>query len=118
MSEITNTTRDEPLPHAIMGGDPGAIEDQEARGQAELVASTLLPTDMGDRDAYEALGFRFGEPGDDSLFLPAELPEGWTKRATGHNMWSEIVDSDGKHRVGVFYKAAFYDRSAHMRIEG
>ena len=32
-------------------------------------------------------------------------------------MWSHIVDAEGRKRVAVFYKAAFYDRRADMRLE-
>jgi hypothetical protein len=29
-------------------------------------------------------------------------------------MWSKLVDQNGSERAAIFYKAAFYDRSAHM----
>lgn len=97
----------------------GIIEAQEAAGQAALVASESLPVDMHDRETFEALGFEFGAPyPDDKLFLPAKLPAGWSKRPTDHSMWSDIVDDKGRVRVGVFYKAAFYDRKAHMSLRG
>lgn len=109
------------MPADILSGQDGAevIYAQEARGQAQLVQSESLPADTGGRDeAFTALGFTFGEPDPaDPLFRPATLPEGWTKRATTHSMWSEILDDKGRSRVGVFYKAAFYDRRAFMRIE-
>jgi hypothetical protein len=54
-------------------------------------------------------------PGD-PLFCDATIPDGWTKKATEHAMWSSIVDTRGIEMVSVFYKAAFYDRSAHMHI--
>ena len=31
-------------------------------------------------------------------------------------MWSELKDDKGRTRGGIFYKAAFYDRHAHMRL--
>lgn len=97
---------------------PGGIEASERRGQAELVESSVLPTQMDpDREAYEALGFRFGEAvGGDPLFIHADLPPGWTRQAANHAMWSHLLDAEGRHRVTVFYKAAFYDRRAHMRL--
>jgi hypothetical protein len=71
-----------------------------------------MPGDMKpSREAFEAVGFKFGDKIDD-LFLSAELPEGWTREATDHDMWSKILDADGVERVSVFYKAAFYDRCA------
>jgi hypothetical protein len=99
---------------------PGMIEASERRGQSELVNSTLLPFDMGGKRAlFERMGFKFGEQAKgDPIFIHAELPTGWSKRSTDHAMWSEIVDERGVKRVGVFYKAAFYDRSANMSLCG
>jgi predicted metal-dependent phosphotriesterase family hydrolase len=31
-------------------------------------------------------------------------------------MWSDLLDEQGRKRAGVFYKAAFYDRSAHLSM--
>ena len=44
------------------------------------------------------------------------LPEGWKREASYHPMWSHIVDGAGKQRVSIFYKAASYDRKAHMSL--
>jgi hypothetical protein len=96
------------------------IEAQEKQGQAQLVASEMLPTRVlhcTDAD-FAALGFRFGAPDPgDPMFRPATLPEGWKKVSSDHDMWSYVVDTLGRRRVAIFYKAAFYDRSAHMRVE-
>jgi hypothetical protein len=100
------------------GGTSGAVERQESAGQQELVHSDRLPTACN-KAAFEALGFTFGDPDPaDPLFMPATLPEGWEKRATDHSMGSVIVDPLGRERVSIFYKAAFYDRSAHMNLIG
>ena len=128
MSSPRNTTRDMQdtatslgflLQAGADGGASRAIEDMEAQGQRELVASTVLPfPGFGDSDAdFEALGFTFGDkvPGDD-LFRQATLPEGWTRAGTDHAMHSDVLDERGIARVGVFYKAAFYDRRADMHI--
>ncbi len=105
---------------ALATGDTSAvIEGQERAGQAQLVHSDQLPTDMSadDQAAFEALGFRFGETdGGDRLFRPATLPDGWKKEGADHAMWSYIVDDLGRRRVAIFYKAAFYDRRAFMRL--
>lgn len=102
------------------GGPSRAIEEQERAGQAQLVSSDRLPTGLsgGCADAdFEDLGFAFGEPDShDPLFRPATLPEGWKRAASGHEMWSHIVDQLGRRRVAVFYKAAHYDRRAHMHV--
>ncbi|WP_406168945.1 hypothetical protein [Streptomyces sp. NBC_00996] len=101
------------------GGSDQAIAEQERAGQAQLVNSEQLPTDLNgdDQAAFEALGITFGEPTPgDPLFQSATLPEGWKREAADHDMWSYVVDRLGRRRVAVFYKAAFYDRRAFMRI--
>lgn len=125
MGEIENTQSEASqfgLLVDLLGGADGSqsIYAQEARGQVQLVNSTQLPVDVGrDGDAaFEALGFVFGPvSASDPLFREASLPEGWMKRPTEHSMWSEIVDPLGRARGAVFYKAAFYDRRAFMRLE-
>ena len=115
---ITNTTKQDAREHlamAMMMGGSDAIELSEANGQAELVHSEQLPTDNHDRETMEAWGIVFGEPcADDPMFCNATLPKGWKKEATDHSMWSRLVDEKGRERAAIFYKAAFYDRSAHM----
>ena len=103
-----------------MDGTPAMIEASESHGQRELVASTQLPTkcSLEDKAKLEASGVVFGKPtAGDNLFCDATLPKGWQKRATDHSMWGELVDADGKVRATIFYKAAFYDRDAFMRVE-
>ncbi len=117
---IRNTGKEgglEMLMESILAGTAdGQVEKQEARGQKEFVASEQLPVEGSDDPYVLALGIEFGEPSSgDDLFREAKLPEGWTKRATEHSMWSEIVDETGEARASVFYKAAFYDRRAFIR---
>lgn len=67
------------------------------------------------RAIYEKMGIRFGElVKDDPIFIEATLPQGWKKVGTDHAMWSKLLDEKGRGRAMIFYKAAFYDRSAHM----
>lgn len=107
-----------------VGGD-ASTRDSEARGQRELVESQSLPsaTSFGDSVNPETdkpfieIGIKFDTPfNDDPLFRPTTLPEGWTKAATGHDMWSHVLDERGRKRIAVFYKAAFYDRAARMSL--
>ena len=116
---VTNTSADTTsIALAAMLGASGIIEAQEAQGQRELVRSSVLPADITDRESFERLGFTFGEPvAGDSLFLNATMPPGWTKEGSDHAMWSYLLDDKGRRRASVFYKAAFYDRSAHMRLD-
>lgn len=100
------------LHNAALAATPGGIEAQEKAGQALLVASTNMPKTMSpSREAFEKIGFKFGNDVDE-LFLSATLPPGWTRAATDHSMYSKILDEQGRERVTVFYKAAFYDRHA------
>lgn len=98
---------------------PGGIERQEAQGQADLVSSAnRLPIHILQRgvtleDVARATGIVFGDP-IDQLFVSATLPAGWALVATEHAMHSDLKDEKGRIRAGVFYKAAFYDRKAHI----
>lgn len=121
MTKVTNTTAQDPMItmlEMMTGGKPSdAIERSEARGQQELVAAAVLPTDGIDRyrSAWEAMGVVIGDQvkGDD-VFTSVTLPAGWSKCATDHAMWSNLVDDKGRTRAKIFYKAAFYDRSARI----
>ncbi len=119
IENTARTAKENPMAmfaEALMGGDR-FVETQEARGQAQVVASQQLPAE-GDWEALEALGFIKGEPveGDD-LFVNATIPEGWYKEATNHSMYSVIKDERGVERVTVGYKAAFYDRWAQINTK-
>lgn len=123
MNDVTNTTAADPQDHLAMAmvlGPTDAILHQEAQGQAELLRSEVLPTEISCREGiagFEALGFTFGDVVDgDPLFRNATLPDGWSRAGSHHSMWSYIVDERGVSRVAVFYKAAFYDRRAHMGL--
>lgn len=102
----------------LAAATPGGIEAQEAAGQATFCAQQILPKEMRDvtREQLEAIGFKFGKDHDD-IFVNATLPSGWKKKATDHSMWSNLLDAKGRIRAAIFYKAAFYDRSASMRME-
>lgn len=106
------------LAEAMMrGGADGLVEEQEKRGQTSFVNSDTLPTDVypADKAKLEEWGVVFGDVVEgDPIFTHATLPEGWKKVPTDHDMWSDLVDADGIVRASIFYKAAFYDRSAQI----
>ena len=114
---VTNTSRYEARGDWLMGGNPRAIENQEAKGQREFVISDVLPSVIDDQKALEEMGVKLGDhvEGDD-MFRYAQLPAGWKKRATDHSMWSELIDNEGAVRARMFYKAAFYDRHANLTV--
>jgi hypothetical protein len=106
------------LENFVVAATPGGIEAQEAAGQATFCASQILPKDMHGvtREQLEAIGFKFGDDQDD-IFVNATLPAGWTKKASDHSMWSYLHDEKGRKRARIFYKAAFYDRRASLRMD-
>lgn len=109
----------EGLAGIIVGASPAGILAQEAAGARALVESTLIPTDRGAlrQGAWEDLGFVFGDVVDgDPMFQHVELPQGWKREGTSHSMHTAILDERGVQRVGVFYKAAFYDRRANAYL--
>lgn len=121
-SGIEDTSARDPLLHfgGMLGGTDRYITDMEAAGQRQLVNSTDLPAEMnsGTDDDLIALGFTLGEPhASDPMFRPATLPTGWSKQGTDHSMWSQVVDQHGRKRLSIFYKAAFYDRSAFINMQ-
>jgi len=102
------------------GNSSDAIYQQEAAGQESFVQSETLPTDMSEdaRNALEKSGVKFlGIIEDDPIFQYVELPEDWKKIPTSHSMYTDLIDANGKKRASIFYKAAFYDRSARLNIE-
>lgn len=100
---------------AMIGGSSFAIEQQEARGQTDFIYDEILPTEGLDKEVFESLGGSVGEK-DDDLFTKVSLPEGWAKKRTDHSMHNDLLDGQGRKRAGIFYKAAFYDRAAHMHF--
>ena len=100
--------------NAVIAATPGGIEAQESDGQKEFVANETLPQECP-REELEQLGFIFGENNDD-IFIRVQFPIGWSKQPTDHSMWSDLIDNNGRKRGLIFYKAAFFDRSAHMRL--
>jgi hypothetical protein len=112
---------------AAMLPNGSGIEIQEKLGQNDFVESATLPVDglewrfnRGDRyevspkQYLESIGFVFGEI--DDIFIDVQLPEGWKIKPSEHSMWSYMEDANGNERAGIFYKAAFYDRSAHFDL--
>ncbi len=137
IKRITNTSVEEFHPEWTMGGNPGAIEAQEKRGQKELAESSQLPVKLNSPicDGCEKIkGKDFGwdakkdygkmgikvlkrcECVRDELFYEVQLPKGWKIVSTDHSMWSRLVDEKGRERLSIFYKAAFYDRDAFVNI--
>ena len=104
----------------IAASTPGGIERQEAQGQRDMIEALRLPRHITTCGVtWDKLVEQWGvsyKPSDDELFNDVTLPAGWQLVATEHSMWSELLDDRGRTRANVFYKAAFYDRRADMRL--
>lgn len=111
------------IENAIMASTLGGIEAQEKRGQQQLLESALMPRiqmeygELDSRTSLERLGFVILGEADD-LFYNTQLPAGWKRQGTSHSMHSNVLDAEGRERVNIFYKAAFYDRRAHLWVVG
>lgn len=103
------------LENMVAAMTPGGIEAQEHAGQMQLCAKGRIPREGCDPKKFEQMGVVFSGQGDD-LFLDATLPNGWSIKPTEHSMWSDLIDDKGRKRAAIFYKAAFYDRSAHISL--
>lgn len=104
----------------LLASTPGGIELQEEMGQRDICGITDILPIRCPRPELEKLGFVFGEPCSSEpheIFVNVAFPEGWSKKATDHSMWSDLLDAKGRKRAGIFYKSAFYDRSAHMKLD-
>lgn len=67
---------------------------------------------------YQNLGIEIVAVLDD-LFYEVVLPEGWQVKSHGDSAyWSDLVDEHGDRVGSIFYKAAFYDRSAFINFGG
>lgn len=128
MSDIRNTTAamtdpveaERFLLEDMEGGPNAPVEAQEAAGQREMLTAAALPTRTmycTDRDLID-LGFTLGDPRpDDPLFRDATFPEGWTRVPFPDSDYGTyVVDRLGRPRVLLWYKSAFYDRRAHIKV--
>jgi len=111
------------LAEAMGSGVSAAILRSEAQGQRDLVNSSQLPKKLQDPiEMFEKIGIVFvtrpEAASDRDLFVDVVLPTGWKLKATGHSMWSELLDDKGRVRASMFYKAAHYDRDAFIRLNG
>lgn len=107
---------------ALETGDVStAIEMQEAAGQRAMVNGQRLPRKIPHwqkvtwPEVCVAWGMKIvGEV--DDLFYNVDLADGWKIIATEHPMWTQLVDAQDRQRATIFYKAAFYDRRAHITL--
>jgi len=105
--------------NAVIAATPGGIEAQEAAGMTWLLTAGVLPKSTEynwyDEAGLKRIGFTFGNPHDD-IFVKATLPNGWAAVLSEDSRQAELVDAHSCCRAVIFYKAAFYDRHANMRL--
>jgi hypothetical protein len=96
---------------------PGEIERQEAEGQQWFLTHQVLPKEaLNDKSQLEAWGFVFGEQVDD-LFVSCQYPAGWyVKGASWTPYYSGLHDVKDRIRIIIFYRAAFHNRKAQLKI--
>ena len=123
MKKTTNTKK-EPRIDWLFGVNPNAIEQQEAQGQKELIASSQLPRicnsprGINATEQYHKMGIKtFTSSKGDDLFIGVSLPARWQLKETDHSMWNNLMDDKGRKRAMIFYKAAFYDRDSFINFE-
>ncbi len=81
------------------------------------VVSGLPGTKEDILEKYKELGINvLSEDPEDDLFYIVQVPKGWTIQPTDHPMWTNLVDDDNQPVARIFYKAAFYDRNAHIHF--
>ena len=124
MNSPKNTTREYKnvlgltLSIIMTAGNNNLILQQEAEGQRSFVDSDTLPVvflQPEGKSILESLGVEFlGAVKDDPIFQFVKLPDGWKKVAAEHSLWTDLIDENGRKRAAIFYKATFYDRSAHI----
>lgn len=110
------------FPALLTGDVSGSIEGQEKQGQRSVVGGQRLPKIIFryQKVTWEAICAAWGLTivGEvDDLFNNVELPPGWQIVASSHSMWTALNDAQGRQRALIFYKAAFYDRGAHIVLE-
>jgi len=98
------------------GNAAEALESVERANQNRTILKRELPKDMNpSKEAFEKIGFKFQEVGDNVLYA-ASLPKGWKIKSDG-GYWSYIYDQHNCRRGSIFYKGAFWDRNGHMSLE-
>lgn len=120
-----DTTKHDPMIHlagmmdSYKGGDvANYIYEMEKAGQSQFVNSDTLPKQCDDKTMHMLAmwGIQTIESETDDLFQTVKLPNGWKRIPTEHDMWSHVIDDQGRVRIEVFYKASSHDRRADMRI--
>lgn len=107
------------LESLVTGDVSSSIERQEKQGQQALLQSQNLPRQsphwekLTIEQLYAAWNIAILREVD-GLFFAVQLPEGWKITGEEHPLWTRLLDEQNRPRALIFYKAAFYDRSAEI----
>ena len=117
MNSINELSKMSALIRGIKGED-NIVENMEKEGQQHVISNTMMARKMWpSKEHFEQLGFIFEDiPGDDVLCY-ATLPDGWSMKETDNAMCTNIIDENRVIRGSLIYKAAVYDRRAHMYLK-
>lgn len=104
------------LQNLIAAATPGGIEKSEKAGQKDFLAHDSLPiATAAEWKILESWGVKKGEPLNE-LFCAAKLPIGWSKVGGKDPRGSTLCDDRGLVRATIFYKAAYYEKTANLCI--
>jgi len=143
MGRITDTTKLSPenlyAASIVAGGSHHMIEGLERQGSREMrmqdcsggpillpVAGLLRDHHQGldpigpiEQAVWDKMGIKVVEADStDPIFCLAEVPAAWRIIGSAINAyWNYLVDTKGRKRAAIFYKATSYDRRAHITIE-
>ncbi len=94
------------------------IKSQELNGQLDVLSMKLIPRSVGypaTQETIERMGIKITGTLND-LFFTCEFPEGWKIVPSDGPMWTYLIDKSGNQRASIFYKAAFYDTDAFIKV--
>lgn len=92
-------------------GNQRAIAESETWYLARYLVGSMF--DKPDsKPSLESLGFTVSDA--DGVFYEVVPPPGWTKSTDG--LWTTVKDDNGKVRIEQFYKGAWYDERAFLRV--
>jgi hypothetical protein len=99
---------------ALGGGSDAMLEGLSSIGKKKMAQYSVLPKgDRRDVAALAAAGVKFlGDVDGDPLFQKVVFPPGWKIIPTSHNLWSYLLDAQGKRRAEIMYSAVPWDRDA------
>lgn len=101
----------------LTGDVSRVVERVERNAQHSLANGTLIPVlRHGVSDAsLQSLGFGLSDERVDGVLQKVRLPNGWRVHLNPeHELWSALLDGNGRKRARIFYKAVPWRPEAEM----